>query len=376
MFQEHIGELVQQTTAEVYAPKVRDWYAYNDQAGYDARDVCDSKVMAFAGWLGWRRGAKNSRDKCLNAWTSALNGHFDASWGLRPFNTHAVTALKKRYRDAQLTRTMAMLPADALEPKEARIGLPASGITTLLWQMVAARGAELYRLLLQIGTMLFLPRPATLWALEGGDYCLVMAPGRLFIVFVSRSVKRHPEYVVNPNRREIEVPRNAECVLAQVAYALYRAQREDPDWCTQLRRECTLQKHAAARVSKWLRAAVSQASIALPAGRRLSSYSLRIAGVSAMVVALRVDLDFVRRWGLWTTVQMVYIYRQEDYGRSDILGQLFGWACVPEHGGQLSSSATLGGGGGRGGLLAGDTTAPRVAPAAPVPSLGNRVRAA
>ena len=75
-------------------------------------------------------------------------------------------------------------------------------------------------------------------------------------------------------------------------------------------------------------------------------------------------------------MQMVYIYRQEDYGRSDILGQLFGWACVPEHGGQLSSSATLGGGGGRGGQLAGDTTAPWGAPAAPVSSLGNRRRAA
>jgi len=188
---------------------------------------------------------------------------------------------------------MALLPAAALEPKEARIGLPPSGITLLWWDMHRASGVTLARLLLCASVLLFLVRPATVWAFRPGDLDVLIAGKAIFITCVSRSVKRHPEFLTNPNRRELEVPLEEGHPLFVFAYAIFRARRCRVDWCTQLRREAGAQKHGAARMSAWLRAACPPERLPLPAGRRLSAYSLRIAGVSALRVALHVEPDFV-----------------------------------------------------------------------------------
>ena len=329
-FLDNVGALLQESTVESYAPKVQDWYDYNRLGGFDAAEVVDAKVCAFAGWIGWGRGEKNTTDKQFNAWTSALNGHFDAKYQIRPFNTHYVRRLKGRYKEAQLARTMALLPVDALEPKEARIAVPPSGVQLLLWQLHRASGVELFRLLSMTATLLFLSRPATVWAFEPGDYDVLATPaGGVYIVCVSRSVKRHPEYVANPDRREIEVPLgDGAHPLVILAFALLRARRCSPTWERQLQLESPLQRHGAARMSAWLRTACPPKLLALPAGRRLSAYSLRIAGVSAMRVALHVEPDFVKRWGLWTSPSMVECYTDGTYGRGVILVQLFGWATA------------------------------------------------
>jgi hypothetical protein len=328
---EHIGPLLQASTLVNYGPKVRKWFEYNQCGGYDPHLVTNAKVCAFAGWLGWGQGVRSSRDKTFNGFTSALNGYFDAKFQTRPFNSHYIKQLKSKYHDAQLCRTMAALPEGALEPAEARIGLPPSGIGSLWWQVHRATGVPLFRTVLLCDMVVSIVRPATVWALEPGDIDVIGTPdGRLYIVMISRSVKRHPEYLLCPDRREIEVPLVEGHPLLVLAYAIFRARRLDSAWCTQLRREVPLQRNAAARVSAWLRAAVPPTQLALPAGRRISAYSLKIAGVSAMRIALNVEPDFVRRWGLWSAgpggLRMVEKYTDVTYGRSELLGQLFGWA--------------------------------------------------
>lgn len=365
-FKENVGSLLQESTMETYAPKIMDWYEYNRVGNFNPAEVVDAKVCAFAGWLGWGRGSKSTRDKALNGWTSALNGHFDAKYQTRPFNTHFVRRLKQRYHDAQFKRTMALLPADALEPKEARIGLPASGLGILIWKIGFASGKELYRLLLLMAIALFLVRPATVWAFEPGDYDIMATPaGGLFIVCISRSVKRHPEYMISPNRREIEVPLVMGHPLAVIAFGLFRARRCSPTWATQLRVEQGQQKHGAARMSAWLRAACPPKQLALPAGRRISAYSLRIAGVSAMRLVLHVEPEFVRRWGLWSSFAMVDTYTRFDYGPGAVLAQLWGWASSQQWRGTEVLAQGAAASGATAALLRlaqhGDTTAPTAA---------------
>lgn len=326
-FLTHVGPLLEAGTVGAYGPKVADWYEWNRQGGYNPHEVVDGKVCAFAGWLGWGRGKDNSSNKALNAWTSALNAHFDAKFQVRPFNTHFVTRLKKRFHDAQLARTMASLAPGALLPKEARVGLPPSGIATLWWAMHRAQGVELHRLLLMTASLMFLVRPATVWAFQEGDFDVLATPcGRIFVVLISRDVKRHPELKVAPDRREIEVPLVWGHPLLVWAYALFRARREDRAWETLLGREAALQRGGSAKMSEWLRAACPPTLLRLPEGRRLSSYSLRIAGVSGMRVGLHVEAEFVMRWGLWRSLAMVDTYTETAYGRGAIVGRLFSWA--------------------------------------------------
>ena len=329
-FLEFIGPLLQASTVEKYGPRVKDWYEYNRLGGFDPAEVVDAKVCAFAGWLGWGRGSKNTTNKCLNDWTSALNGHFDAVAQVRPFNTHYVRALKGRYRDAQLSRTLARIADDddALEPVETRIALPPSGIALLVWEIAGAPpGERLSGLLLMTAVLLFCCRPATVWAFQPGDYgVMCTAAGGIFIVCISRSVKRHPEFLLTPDRREIEVPRQEGHPLLVIAAALFRAGRHDTAWATTLSRQVPLQKHAAARMSRWLRSVCPKATLLLPAGRKLSSYSLRIACVCAMRLSLQVSVEFIRGWGLWRSLDMVERYTQPSYGSGLVLQQLFGWA--------------------------------------------------
>ena len=337
-FRDHIGPLLQGSTLKQYTPRVLDWYEYNRIGGFDPAEVVDAKVCAFAGWLGWARGVKNTTNKCLNDWTSALNGHFDARYHVRPFNTHYVTALKRKYRDAQLARTLARIaeaPSDGRrEPKETRIALPPSGISRLVWQIGSTpAGTRLAELLLLTPPLLFLCRPATVWAFEPGEYTLLCAPcGRLYIVCISRSVKRHPELMLTPDRREIEVPLVAGHPLLVIAHAMFRAGRHDSTWATTLRKQAPQQEHAAARMSRWLRSSCPKAALALPSGRTLSSYSLRIAGVSAMRLSLQVSMEFVRGWGLWRSLDMVERYSQHGYGQGLVLGECFGWAQIAQFG--------------------------------------------
>ena len=102
-----IGPLIQSSTIRQYGDKVRDWMEYCKRGRFDWREVTDSKVQAFSGWLSAPapRG-RGSSDKTLNGWTSALNNYFDLCFGVRPFNSHTITRLKKAYRAKQSARTL------------------------------------------------------------------------------------------------------------------------------------------------------------------------------------------------------------------------------------------------------------------------------
>ncbi|MDC0510995.1 hypothetical protein OAN61_01155 [bacterium] len=128
-----IGPLVRQETAVVYDRKVEDWLEWNELVGWDPLRCSDAKICAFAGWLFGR-----TVNKDLNSWTSAINGFFDSHCGVRPLNTHTITNLKKRYHDKQLRRTLQRLGPNALEPAEARIGVPPGRLQILLRDAVAA----------------------------------------------------------------------------------------------------------------------------------------------------------------------------------------------------------------------------------------------
>jgi hypothetical protein len=146
--------------------------------------------------------------------------------------------------------------------------------------------------------------------------------GGCYIICISRSVKRRPELINAPNRREIYVANaDADAPLGRIAKAILRAQGARWDWCCQLSREGKHQKDGSDVLTKWVRASVG-GRIHLPEGRKLSSYSLRIMGASAASATGR-DINWIRLWGLWKTPSQVYQYIQDDYGYSEYAMSLF-----------------------------------------------------
>jgi hypothetical protein len=315
-----IGPLIRASTSSNYDTKCQDWFQYNNEGGFDYRNVCDAKVKCFAGWLFRRR-----RNKDLNAWTSALNNYFDTNFGCRPFNTHQITALKKKYKEKQSARTALTQPEGALEPAEARMGLPASGLAMLEEMATTAGGGVLYRILLQFISVLFIVRPNTVWGFEPGDVSVIhVGRGVRSIVCISRVVKRHPEFLSAPNRREVPVP-PGRGPLQRWCDRLEYAQWEEFRWCTQLRSECNLAGGASQKLTDWLRKLLPARRLRLPPGRKISSYSLRIMGASAAAAA-GYDTNWIRCWGLWKTPLQVFTYIQDDHGYSDYCQQLFSFA--------------------------------------------------
>ena len=327
-FATFIGPLIMAGTQRGYDAKVHDWYAYNEAAGYHPHEVCDAKVFCFGGWLSSR-----SKNRDFNSWTSGLNGHFDELFGCRPFNSHRITQYKKVFKRKQLERTMSQLPAGALEPAEARMALPATGFAIIEDSCAHVRNNDdkLCRFLLMLVSVLFILRPATVWAFQPGDVCCVQIPNGVAIVCISRSVKRRPELLSAPNRREIVVyDDDIDSPLGRIATAILRVQHVRWDWCCQVSREAGLQKDGSAVLTRWLREAVGN-NLRLPPGRRLSSYSLRIMGASAASAAGR-DINWIRLWGLWKTPLQVYTYIQDDYGHSEYATSLFSFG-KPRSGG-------------------------------------------
>jgi hypothetical protein len=262
-------------------------------------------------------------------WTSAINGFFDAHSGTRPLNTHTVSRLKRRYHDKQLARTMALLPEGALGPREARYAVPGSGLEMLLQDAVRAADVSLrLRLVLMLVSVVFYSRPATVWGFEPWDVCVYVAGGSsVYLACVSRHVKMHPEYLTTPNRREVRVPTgDVTHPLAQLAWCVWRLQvATNGTWCTGLRRVAGKQSAASGVITGWLRSSLPQTRLPLPAGRLLSSYSLRIAGVS-IAAAHHVDSEWIVRWALWTSKAMAERYTQRDYGRSEFAAMLLYFA--------------------------------------------------
>ena len=190
---------------------------------------------------------------------------------------------------------------------------------------------KLCRFLLMLVSVLFILRPATVWAFQPGDVCCVQIPSGVAIVCISRSVKRRPELLSAPNRREIVVyDDDCDSPLGRIATAILRVQHVRWDWCCQVSREAPLQKDGSAVLTRWLREAVGN-NLRLPPGRRLSSYSLRIMGASAASAAGR-DINWIRLWGLWKTPLQVYTYIQDDYGHSEYATSLFSFG-KPRSGG-------------------------------------------
>ena len=97
--------------------------------------------------------------------------------------------------------------------------------------------------------------------------------------------------------------------LSVLCRAVFRLQRNDGAWCCQLRRECVQQKDAASVLTRWLRAELPDARLGLASGQYISSYSLRIAGVS-FALAAGYDLEWCRKWGLWKTPSQVHTYNK------------------------------------------------------------------
>ena len=79
-------------------------------------------------------------------------------------------------------------------------------------------------------------RPTIAWAFELDDVLVYSIGGAMYLAYVSRDVKMHPEYLTTPNRRDIQIPMDASHPLAIIAYGVWRAQRARVDWCTLLRR--------------------------------------------------------------------------------------------------------------------------------------------
>ena len=281
-------------------------------------------------------------NKDLNSWTSAINGFFDSHRGVRPLNTHTITNLKKRYHDKQLLRTLQRLGPNALEPAEARIGVPPGGLQILLRDAVAAAANVVLcsRLVLLLVITVFFVRPATMWAFEPYDVSVYMGGGHAYLVCVSRKVKLRPEFLVTPNRREVDVPIDESHPLCQLAYLVYRMQTQTRGrWCCALREQIAERKRAPEIVTEWLRTALTPTRLPLPSGRRLSSYSLRIAGIS-ICSAHHVDAEWICRWALWRSKDMAERYTQRDYARSTIGAQLMCFAATPA--GRAATSNTMG----------------------------------
>ncbi|MDC0510994.1 hypothetical protein OAN61_01150 [bacterium] len=162
----------------------------------------------------------------------------------------------------------------------------------------------------------FFTRPATVWAFQPYDVSVYMGEGHAYLVCVSRKVKHRPELLVTPNRREVDVPIDGSHPLCHLAYLVYRMQIQTRGrWCCTLREQMADPKRAPEIVTEWLRTALPPTRLLLPHGRRLSSYSLRIVGIS-IFSAHHVEAEWICRWALWRSKDMAERYTQRDYARS------------------------------------------------------------
>ena len=179
-------------------------------------------------------------------------------------------------------------------------------------------------------SVVFIVRPATVWYFKPGDVCVMPAPGGRLIVCISRSVKKRPELLDAPNRREIFVsdadpmgPLSCWCNILEAC------QNERWDWCCQLGREARKQKDGSTKLTAWLREAIGD-RLRLAPFQRLSAYSLRIAGASAAAGA-GYDTNWIRLWGLWKTPDQVFTYIRDDYGFSEYTSALFQFGRLSVH---------------------------------------------
>ena len=203
-FLSFVGELQEVSTLQQYGDKVKDWFEYCRIGQFDWREVTDAKVQAFAGWLSDPAG-RGSTDKTFNGWTSALNHLFDQRFSVRPFNTHAIKRLKKKYRDKQTARTMLRVVNSvhgAVEPKDQRLPLSAVGFGVLVHD-AALRwvGRVLSGIAVMLLIAVFLLRPNTVWGFEPGDVRLLRR--QRVIAITVRMCKRWPELRLCPAQREV-----------------------------------------------------------------------------------------------------------------------------------------------------------------------------
>ena len=322
--QQFIGPLLEASTLGTYSKRVQHWMEFNAAGGFDWREVTDAKFYAFAGWLA-DPGGGNSTDKCLNNWTSAINSFFDIKFGCRPCNTHYIGRLKKKYHDAQLARTVARLPPGQPLPKEARVGVPIEG---LLQMEEIALSESTVRTVWAASCMLctlFWLRPNTLWHMLKGDVRLDVGAGVL--VLTIRGVKRWPELRQKPARREVPIPSDPRHPRRRLIETMLRAQEVDAEWYLELSRTST-EHDAGATVSAWMRDLMPTLDVQrwLPAGKRLSSYSLRICGVS-VCDAYEYSPRWMQDWGFWRSIEQAQTYVQlTPYGRQGFLGAVYDFA--------------------------------------------------
>ena len=324
--QSFIGPLLEASTVESYGKKVQHWFQFNAAGGYDWREITDSKFYAFAGWLADPAGG-NSTNKCLNDWTSAINGFFDIKFGCRPCNTHYIGRLKKKYHAAQLARTVSRLPPGRPMPKEARVGVPIEGFVQMEQIALSENTLRTVWAACCFLISIFWLRPNTLWHFREGDVRFDTAAGVL--VLTIRGVKRWPELQASPARREVPIPANPRHPRRRLVEAMLRAQDVDPLWYLELRRTSTV-GNAAGTVSAWMRDLMPLEHVQrwLPAGKRLSAYSLRICGVS-VCKAYEYSDAWMQDWGFWRSVTQALTYVQSPpYGRQSFLGAVFDFAVA------------------------------------------------
>ena len=324
-FLSFVGPLQEWSTARSYGPKVQDWMQFNWLGGYDWREVIDSKVCAFAGWLADPAG-RGSSDKCFNGWTSALNDYFDKSFGLRPFLGHTIKRLKKRYHDKQLARTLGALVVGRSrvpEPKEARLGLTAVGFMVMLDDARAGSGRPRWRIASLFVLAVFLLRPNTVQGFQTGDVVLLRA--RRAICILVRQVKRWPELRLAPAPREV-ICGAAGTPLGEVFDVLLAAEAENPRWYLALAQSATADS-AGTVASKWVQDVCDVGRVPRPEGRNFTAYSLRIAIASTMF-AYRMDERWIQAWGYWRSQDQYKSYVREHFGRQPFLAGLvsFGFA--------------------------------------------------
>ena len=108
------------------------------------------------------------------------------------------------YRDAQVARTTGRLAPGALQPREARIGMPADGFK--YYHGVSAQRGGMFRRRSAIYFVkaLFVLRPCTVWGFQRGDVLIRLEYGVL-VIFV-RVCKPWPELKQSPARREVPIP--------------------------------------------------------------------------------------------------------------------------------------------------------------------------
>ena len=326
-FVSFVGELTEWSTMQQYAGKVRDWYTYNQLGGYDWRRVSDDKVCAFAGWLSDPNG-RNSRDKTLNGWTSALNDHFDKIFAARPFNTHRISRLKKRYRERQVARTLnqlAVRPADEHhkhEAKDQRLAMSAIGFKVMFDDGVRLGGVIAAQVCLVFIAAVFLLRPNTVQGFILGDVYLDTAR-RIIFIFV-RQVKRWPELRHTPAGREVQCGRS-DTPLGAIFDLMVSTHANNPRWYLALARSASVST-AASVFSGWIRARCDD-RVPRNSGRHFSGYSVRIAIASTMW-AYRMDERWVQSWGYWKTAAQYLTYVRKHYGRHPYVASLvsFGFA--------------------------------------------------